>query len=141
MANNYHSQAQNYRSQAHMAGSSGNSAAADSARFRSMEAQSAGNRASNQARTMASIEMSMAVMNLAMQMSEMWCIAGIKATVDRQILFRNSILANYAIAESISYVFRPHSRYSASDDNFAGIDIINLETQRAGAADTPRHAD
>jgi outer membrane protein assembly factor BamB len=128
MANNYHSQAQNYRSQAFMARSSGNSSASDSAQFRAMEAQSAGIRASNQARTMASIEMSMAVMNLAMHMSEMWRIAGIKATVDRQILFRNSILANYALAENISYVFRPHSRYRAADDNFAGIDIINLET-------------
>lgn len=130
MANSYHRQAQSYRSQAAMARSAGSDSMADSAEFRALEAQGRANRASNQARTMATIEMSMAVMNLAMQLREAWRLAGIKAAVDRQVLFRNSILASYAAAESYEYVYRPHQRYRSPDDQFVGVDVVHLPTGR-----------
>lgn len=130
MANSYSRQAQSFRTQAFMARSSGNSSMADSARLRSLEAQSAANRASQQARTAATVEMSLAVMNLAIQMQEMWKQAGIKSRLDRQLLFRQSILTSYAAAEDAMYVFRPHTRYRSADDHFAGIKVVHLPTGR-----------
>ena len=128
LANSYHRQAQSYRSQQIVARSSGKRRKAERAKDQADSAQIFGNMASAHARTMATIEMSIAVMNLAIKMHEMFELAGIKARLDRQILFRNSILSNYATAENADYVFRPHARYRSSDNQFVGIDVINLET-------------
>ncbi len=128
MANAYHRQAQNYRSSAFMSASSGNKSSADNARFRAIEAQAASRAASAHARTMAGVEMAMSVMNLAMEMQKAWKRAGIQAIADRQILFRNSILSNYAAAENIDYVYRPQNRFKSSDNNFVGVQVVNLES-------------
>lgn len=130
LSNGYARQAQSYRTQAFMARSSGNGGMADSARFRALEAQGAANRAASQARTMATVEMSLSIMNLAMQLQDVWKAAGIESTIERYLLFRDAILGGYAAAENARYVFRPHSRYRAADDHFAGVQIMDLATGR-----------
>ncbi|MEM8816657.1 MAG: PQQ-binding-like beta-propeller repeat protein [Pseudomonadota bacterium] len=128
MANRYHRQAQSYRTQAFMAQSAGLDTNADSARFNAMRAESSARIASNQARSMAAVEMSLSIMNLAVQLNEMWRAAGVKALIDRYSLFRDTILDSYAVAENATYVYRPHSRFRSGDDHFIGVEIVNLET-------------
>ncbi len=128
MANRYHSQARSYRTQSFMARSAGMDSRANSADFQAYEAMGAANRASNQARTMAAVEMSMSIINLANQLGEMWRLAGIQATIDRHELFRASILSNYTTAENYRYVYRPHARYRSADDHFVGVEVVNLDT-------------
>tara|TARA_Y100001933_G_scaffold41733_1_gene38770 strand:- start:6453 stop:8321 length:1869 start_codon:yes stop_codon:yes gene_type:complete len=130
LSNSYARQAQSYRTQAFMASSSGNTSMADSARFRSMEAQSAANRASRHAETMATVEMSLSIMNLASQLQEVWKAAGIQSTIERQQLFRDSIVSGYTLSENDRYVYRPHSRYRSADDHFSGVQVMDLNTGR-----------
>ncbi len=128
MANRYHRQAQSYRTQAFMTQSAGLEGSADSAKFNAMRAESSARIASNQARTMATVEMSLSIMNLAIRLNEMWRTAGIKARIDRYSLFRDTILDSYAAAENATHVYRPNARYRSADDHFVGVDVINLET-------------
>ncbi|MEW6337887.1 MAG: PQQ-binding-like beta-propeller repeat protein [Acidobacteriota bacterium] len=78
---------------------------------------------------------SMLITNLAMLYRQMVFARSIETFVERQILFRRSILASYSRAEAAEFVHRPHLAFKDATDEFLALSVVNLRTGKR--ADTP----
>jgi outer membrane protein assembly factor BamB len=52
----------------------------------------------------------------------------IQTSIEKQELFRKSILDSYIKSESQNYVYRPHLKWNSVDDQFVTLSIIHLPT-------------
>ncbi len=90
----------------------------------SMKSTFAAHEASLQAMTAAAIS----ITNLAMMYRQVLYARSIKTFIERQSLFRKSILASYAQAETEEYVYRPHLVYRDPADTFSALSVVHLPT-------------
>jgi outer membrane protein assembly factor BamB len=90
----------------------------------SMKSTFAAHEASLQAMTAAAIS----ITNLAMMYRQFLYAKSIKTFIERQSLFRKSILASYAQAETEEFAYRPHLVYRDPADTFSALSVVHLPT-------------
>ena len=90
----------------------------------SMKSTFAAHEASLQAMTAAAIS----ITNLAMMYRQFLYARSIKTFIERQSLFRKSILASYAQAEADEFVYRPDLDYRDPMDTFSVLSVVHLPT-------------
>ena len=59
---------------------------------------------------------------------QLFALRSIKTAIERQELFRKSILASYAQAETADYVYRPNLVFKDAQDSFSTVSIVHLPT-------------
>ena len=127
MSNQYRHMASSYRSQgkygearfysdmAHMQQqAAGVTAQIDSA-FQSMQA---------------SVNLMFSMLELRRSLTRAFRTAMIKGGLERQELFRQSILSAFAAGESGDYVYRPHRKYKSPEDEFIVLSVVHMPTGR-----------
>lgn len=78
---------------------------------------------------------SMLVTNLAMLYRQLVFARSIETFIERQTLFRRSILASYSQSETADLVHRPHLAFRDATDEFLALSVVNLRTGKR--TDTP----
>jgi outer membrane protein assembly factor BamB len=68
------------------------------------------------------------VVDMALMIRQFFIARSIKTAIERQELFRKSILASYAQAETADYVYRPHHLFRDAADDFSALSIVHLPT-------------
>jgi len=68
------------------------------------------------------------VVDLGIMIRQFMITRSIKTAIERQELFRKSILASYAQAETADYVYRPHLLFRDVTDDFSALSIVHLPT-------------
>lgn len=74
--------------------------------------------------------LALGVTHLALSLREMMQAGAMRTFADRQVLFRKSILAAHAQAESEAYVHRPHLAWRDPSDTFQTLAIMDLASGR-----------
>ncbi len=110
----YRSQASYYRSGGDMLGSS---VASMKQRF-----------AEHEAKLQAMTALAFSVTDVAISIRQALAVRSIKTAIERQEMFRRSILASYAQAETADYVYRPHLLFRDVADDFSALAIVHLAT-------------
>jgi outer membrane protein assembly factor BamB len=70
----------------------------------------------------------MNVVNIGLMIRQLLSMRSIKTAIERQEMFRKSILASYAQAETADYVYRPHLLFRDAADVFSALSIVHLPT-------------
>jgi outer membrane protein assembly factor BamB len=84
--------------------------------------------ARHEARLQAMTAFVYSVVDVGLMVRQFFNSRSIKTAVDRQELFRKSILASYAQAETAEYVYRPHHLFRDAMDDFSAVSVIHLST-------------
>lgn len=84
--------------------------------------------ARHEAALQATTALAMGVTQLVIMYRQFLESRSIKTFVERQSLFRKSILSSYALAESEDFVYRPHLVYRDAADSFSALSIVHLPT-------------
>jgi hypothetical protein len=84
--------------------------------------------AKHQARLEATTALVYSALDVAILIRQFLVARSIKTAIDRQELFRRSILSSYAQAEGEEYVFRPHLVFRDMADSFRAISVVHLPT-------------
>jgi outer membrane protein assembly factor BamB len=117
----YQSLAQSYGYQASSAMSRGDSVGSSVA---GMKQRFARHEAKLQAMTAAVFS----IVNLGLVLRQFFMARPIKTAIERQELFRKSILASYAQAETPEYVYRPNLLFRDAMDNFSTVAVVDVAT-------------
>jgi outer membrane protein assembly factor BamB len=115
----YQNLANTYASQAQAARSRGDSLTYSVASMKSAFAQ-------HEAKLQANTAFVYAVLDLGLAVRRALETAAIKTSIERQELFRKSILSAYDKAESEEYVYRPHLEWVSAEDSFTTLSIVHL---------------
>lgn len=78
------------------------------------------------AKMQAAVDLTFAIAELGVAVRNVFTAAKIQTSIEKQELFRKSILDAYIKSESQSYVYRPHLRWNSIDDQFVTLCIIHL---------------
>lgn len=84
--------------------------------------------AQHEARLQAMSAFVFSVVDVALLIRQVLNARSIKTAIERQEMFRKSILASYAQAETADYVYRPHLIFHGVADDFSGLSIIHIPT-------------
>lgn len=114
MANSHYSKYQNYRSSGDYMSSSNS--------YRKYK------QSNEQAKTTSFLAMTASIMELGTVLGNSIKAAAIKAEINEQELFRQSILEVYSRAENEKYVYRPSMIYHSTSDQYVGLSMIHLPT-------------
>ena len=68
------------------------------------------------------------VVDLGLMIRQILGTRSIKTAIERQEMFRKSILASYAQAETADYVYRPHLLFRSATDDFSALSVVHLPT-------------
>jgi hypothetical protein len=68
------------------------------------------------------------VVDVALLIRQVLNARSIKTAIERQEMFRKSILASYAQAETADYVYRPHLVFRDAADDFSALAVVNVAT-------------
>ena len=117
----YQNLALTYRSQANYSWNQGDMLGTSVATMKQGQAQ-------NQARLQAMTAFVFSVVDVAIMIRQFFISRSIKTALERQALFRKSILASYAQAEAAEYVYRPHLIFRDAMDDFSAISVVHLPT-------------
>jgi outer membrane protein assembly factor BamB len=86
--------------------------------------------AQHEARLQAMTAMVFSVVDLAILIRQVIKARSIKTAIERQEMFRKSILASYAQSESADHVYRPHQVFRDAADDFSALSIVHIPTGR-----------
>ncbi len=78
------------------------------------------------AKTQATVAMAISLAELGGAIAKGMKAAAVKASIEKQELFRKSILDVYSRSQSAAYIYRPHMAYHGSNDQFATLSLIHL---------------
>ncbi len=117
----YQNLANTYRSQASAAAGRGDSIGSDIASLKSSFAR-------HESKLQANAAFAYALMDLGLAVRSAFEAAAIKTTIERQELFRKSILKSYYQAESEAHVYRPHLEWAGAGDSFTTLSVVHLPT-------------
>jgi outer membrane protein assembly factor BamB len=120
-AGRYQNLAGSYASQAASAASRGDAWGSTMLGARSAFAQ-------REAAFQATMASALAITNLVMRFKQFLYARSIKTFVERQMMFRKSILSSYAQAETEEFVYRPHLVYRDTMDTFCALSVVHLPT-------------
>lgn len=81
---------------------------------------------SEMAKTQATVAMAISLVELGGALAKGMKAAAVKASIEKQELFRKSILDVYSRSQSEAYLYRPHMAYHSSNDQFATLSLIHL---------------
>ena len=84
--------------------------------------------ARHEARLQAMTAFVLNVVNMGVMIRQLLQARSIRTAIERQELFRKSILASYAQAETADYVYRPHLVFRDATDDFSALSIVHLPT-------------
>jgi outer membrane protein assembly factor BamB len=84
--------------------------------------------AQREAAFQATMGAAIAITHLAMMYRQFLYAKSIKTFIERQSLFRKSILSSYAQAETEEFVYRPHLVYRDPADTFSALSVVHLPT-------------
>ncbi len=84
--------------------------------------------AQREAKFQATMAAALSITNLAMTMRQFMYAKSIQTFIERQALFRKSILSSYAQAETDAFVYRPHLVYRDAMDTFSTVALVHLPT-------------
>ena len=84
--------------------------------------------AQHEARLQAMTAFVFSAVDVALMVRQFMMSRSIKTAIERQELFRKSILESYAQAESAEYVYRPHIVFCDPMENFSAIWVVHLPT-------------
>lgn len=127
MSNSYHRRASSYRSQGKFS---------EARYYRSlgyMQSQAAGITAQidqSFQQMQASVNLMFSVLELRASLLRAFETAAVQAILDRQLLFRKSILSAYALGEDADYVYRPNQKYRSATNQFVTLSVVHLPTGR-----------
>lgn len=68
------------------------------------------------------------VVDIGLMIRQFLGARSIKTAVERQEMFRKSILSSYAQAETADYVYRPHLLFRDATDDFSALSIVHIPT-------------
>ena len=68
------------------------------------------------------------VVDVALLIRQVLNARSIKTAIERQEMFRKSIIASYAQAETADYVYRPHLVFRDAADDFSALAVVNVAT-------------
>jgi hypothetical protein len=68
------------------------------------------------------------VVDVAILIRQVLNARSIKTAIERQEMFRKSILTSYAQAETAQYVYRPHLVFRDAADDFSALAVVNVAT-------------
>ena len=117
----YQNLALTYRSQANYSWNQGDMLGTSVATMKQGQAQ-------HQARLQAMTAFVFSVVDVAILIRQFIISRSIKTAIERQELFRKSILASYAQAEAAEYVYRPNLIYRDLQDIFSTVSVVHLPT-------------
>jgi hypothetical protein len=117
----YQNLALTYRSQANYSWNQGDMLGTSVATMKQGQAQ-------HQARLQAMTAFVFSVVDMAILIRQFIISRSIKTAIERQELFRKSILASYAQAEAADYVYRPHLLFRDATDDFSALSIVHIPT-------------
>jgi len=117
----YQNLALTYRSQASYSWNQGDMLGTSVATMKQGQAQ-------HEARLQAMTAFVFSVVDVAILVRQFFITRSIKTAIERQELFRKSILASYAQAEAAEHVFRPHLVFRDATDDFSAISVVHLPT-------------
>jgi outer membrane protein assembly factor BamB len=117
----YQNLALTYRSQANYSWNQGDMLGTSVATMKQGQAQ-------HQARLQAMTAFIFSVVDMAILIRQLIISRSIKTAIERQELFRKSILASYAQAEAAEYVYRPNLIYRDLQDIFSTVSVVHLPT-------------
>jgi len=99
-----------------------------------------GRLAAHEARLQAWSALALNVVDLAMVIRQVMQAGALRTFMDRQVLFRKSILSAHVQAESDAFVHRPHLVSRDPSDTFSLLSIVNLGTgKRTDTALAPQY--
>lgn len=84
--------------------------------------------ARHEAKLQAMTALVFSVVDVALLIRQFFIVRSIKTAIERQEMFRKSILASYAQAETAEHVFRPHLIFRDAMDDFSAISVVHLPT-------------
>ena len=119
----YQNLSQSYRSQANYSRSRGDMLGTSVASMKQSFAQ-------HEARLQSMTAFVYSVVDVAIMIHQFFIARSIKTAIERQELFRKSILASYAQAEAGEYVYRPHLVFRDVADTFSTVSVVHLPTGR-----------
>ncbi len=117
----YQNLSMTYRSQASYYSGRGDSLGTSVASLKQGQAQ-------HEARLQAMTAFVFSVVDVALLIRQFFIVRSIKTAIERQEMFRKSILSSYAQAEAAEYVFRPHLIFRDAMDDFSAISVVHLPT-------------
>jgi outer membrane protein assembly factor BamB len=82
--------------------------------------------AKHEAKLQANTAFVYAVVDLGLVLRRALEAAAIKTSIERQELFRRSILGAYNQAESAEYVYRPHLEWGSAGDSFTTLSVVHI---------------
>ena len=86
--------------------------------------------ASRMAKFEANLAFALSLVDLGVSLYQAFQAEAVKTSIERQEMFRKSILNAYDKAETAEYVYRPHLEWYDVDDNFITVSVIHLPTGR-----------
>lgn len=82
--------------------------------------------AKHEAKLQANAAFVYAVVDLGLALHRSFEAATIQTSIERQELFRRSILGAYNQAESAQYVYRPHLEWGSAGDSFTTLSVVHI---------------
>jgi len=76
------------------------------------------------------IGLGLTAMEVADMLKNYFEAKSLESTIERQELFRASILSAYSEAETEDFVYRPDREFRSVEDDFVGVAVIHLPTGR-----------
>ncbi len=96
--------------------------------------------AQSEARFQSTAAFAFSLVDLALAIRRIFIARAVKTSIERQELFRKSILSVYAQAETDDYVYRPNLEFLDAQDNFLTISVVHLLTgKRSGTYLSPQY--
>ncbi len=120
-ARRYQNMARDYSSRSYSAGSRGDTWGSTMLGAQATFAQ-------REAAFQATMGAAIAITHLAMMYRQFLYAKSIKTFIERQSLFRKSILSSYVQAETEEFVYRPHLVYRDPADTFNVLSVVHLPT-------------
>lgn len=74
----------------------------------------------------ATVNMAFSIIEMGVALRNAFASAKIQTSIDKQELFRKSILDSYIKSESQNYVYRPHLKWIKVDNQFVTVSVIHL---------------
>ena len=84
--------------------------------------------AQREAAFQSTMALALSITNIAMMYRQFLYARSIETFIERQSLFRKSILSSYGQSETEEYVYRPHLVYRNPMDVFSVLSVVNLQT-------------
>ena len=86
--------------------------------------------ASRMAKFEANLAFALSLVDLGVALYQAFQAEAVKTSIERQQMFRKSILNAYDKSETAEYVYRPHLEWYDVDDNYMTVSVIHLPTGR-----------